>query len=485
MKHILSLGLFMLFTASLFSQQYDLAGMQGLRNEKGEVMLELSGYDIFVTTVKGQVNNEKTISSIKKKYNMEAVLSEYSDPNISKANNIIEAESVGRNGSKVKMNQVCYLLGKSDTEVGVILFQTLNPRDTVLEQEVVKVYLDNGLAYYISDEQTANSISFAGRKIDLGSACNRISPHNVNCNGGQMSWSEFPTFESANRDINTHIDSNVKDNLSILAEDDIDVIFEDIPSLAHRVVYRQESEFGERTYPLVVYYIAQEVRGRYVSCVLSNYAYNRNDYELAPLLQEVISIPVLPESASNPFDIPRYEDREKGSFINLIEVRAGNWFPIGNLRNAYEIAPSIGAYFGYPVKKTMAVDIGFQIAFPINRQLFDYSRSNWTEAAKANIVANVNARFRYQQEVAKNVYWTTYAGAGFISVQTNLDKEYYYDDEDKWYSFETLDVFGGVNLRYKKVGLYLEYHYTPYSISGRVSEDFGNSAVNLGVAVCF
>ncbi|MDR0824805.1 MAG: hypothetical protein LBN74_06890, partial [Prevotella sp.] len=61
----------------------------------------------------------------------------------------------------------------------------------------------------------------------------------------------------------------------------------------------------------------------------------------------------------------------------------------------------------------------------------------------------------------------------------------YYDDEDKWYSFETLDVFGGVNLRYKKVGLYMEYHYTPYSISGRVSEDFGNSAVNLGVAVCF
>lgn len=491
MKYILSFVLFILLSASMFSQEYNLAGMQGLRNGKGEVMLELSGYEIAVTTVKGQINNEKTIDAIKKKYNIEIVLAEYSEPEIERTNKIIESESKIKDRPKVKLSQVCYIFGKSDKEVEVVSFQTLNQRDIVLEEEVVRVFLENGLTYYISDERTANSISFAGREINLGSACNWMSPHNVNCKGGQMSWSEFPSFESANLDINTRIDANVNENISILAEDDIDVVFEGIPSLAHRVVYKQKSGFGRRTNPLIVYYIVQEVRGRYVSCVLSNYGYNRNDYELAPLLREVMSIPVLPETAYNQFDIPQFEENqkeepeEKEYLINLVEIRAGSWFPLGSLRNAYKSAPSIGAYVGYPIKKVMAVDIGFQVAFPVSRELFDYYYRKEPYATKADVVVNVNARFRYQQEAARNVYWTTYAGAGVISVQTDLEKEYYDDGESKWHSFETLDVFGGVNIRYKKVGLYLEYHYTPYSIANKVRANYGNSAVNLGIAVCF
>lgn len=491
MKHILSFGFFILFSISLFSQTYDLTGMQGLRNEKGEVMLELSGYEISISTIKGQIDNDKTLNAIKKKYNLETILAEYSEPGILRANKIIESESKIKDRPKVKLSQVCYIFEKSDKEVDVVSFNTLNQRDIVLEEEVIRVFLENGLIYYISDEQTANSISFAGREINLGSACNWMSPHNVNCKGGQMSWSEFPSFESANLDINTRIDANINENVSILAEDDIEVVFEGLPSLAHRVVYKQKSGFGRRTDPLIVYYIVQEVRGKYLSCVLSNYRYNRNDYELAPLLQEVMSIPVLPESAYNQFDIPQFEENqrqepeEKEYLVNLVEIRAGSWFPIGSLKNAYKAAPSIGVYVGYPIKKVMAVDIGFQVAFPVSGEFFDFYYRKDPYATKADLLVNVNARFRYQQEAAKNVYWTTYAGAGVISVQTDLEKEYYDDGESKWHSFETLDVFGGVNIRYKKVGLYLEYHYTPYSIGNKVRANYGNSAVNLGVAVCF
>lgn len=491
MKSLLLFSFFVLFSISLFSQKYDLTGMQGLKNEKGDVMLELSGYDISIATIKGQVDNEKTVTTIKKKYKIETFLAEYSEPKIAKANKIIESEAKIKDRSKVKINQVCYILGKSESEVEVVLFQTLNQRDIVLEEEVIRTFLENGLTYYISDEQKASSISFAGRDINLGSACNWMSPHNVNCKGGQMSWSEFPSFESANLDINTRIDANVNENMTVLAEDDIDVVFEEIPSLAHRVVYKQKSGFGQRTDPLVVYYIAQEVRGRYISCVLSNYGYNRNDYALAPLLEEVMSIPQLPDSAYNQFDVPQFEENqrqepeEKEYFINLIEIRAGSWLPIGNLKNAYKAAPSVRAYIGFPIKKVMAVDIGFQAAFPTDREFFDYYYRKDPYATKADVVVNVNARFRYQQEVARNVYWTTYTGAGVVSVQTDLEKEDYDDGESKWHSFETLDVFGGVNIRYKKVGFYLEYHYTPYSIANKVRANYGNSAVNLGVAVCF
>ncbi|MDR1883504.1 MAG: hypothetical protein LBR26_12105 [Prevotella sp.] len=488
MKDLLLTGFFILLSTPLFSQEYDLGGMQGLRNRKGEVMLELSGYEIFITTAKGQVNNKKTINSIKKKYGMETILAEFSEPGFSKTNKIIESESKVKGRPKVKLNQVFYIFNKSDREVEVVSFRTLNQRDVVLEEEVIKMYLKNGLDHCILDEQTANSLSFAGREIDLGSACRWTSPHNVNCKGGQMSWSEFPSFESANLDINTRIDANMHENINVLAEDDIDILFEGIPSLAHRVVYKQKPGAGQSTKPLIVYYVVQEVRGRYVSCVLGNYGYGRNDYELAPLLQEVMSIPVLPEAAYNQFDIPQYEEdtgKRKEYFDYYMEIHAGSWLPLGNLRNAYKAAPSVGAYIGYPIKKEMAIDFGFRIAFPVNRQLFDYYHSGWTEVAKARFIGNINLRFRYQQAVAKNIYWTTYAGAGVISVQTDLEKEYYYDDNDKWYSFETLDVFGGVNIRYKRAGLYLEYHYTPFSITNKVRKDYGNSALNLGAAVYF
>lgn len=490
MRNLLLVIFLILFPTFLLSQEYDLSGMQGLKDKNGDVRLELSGYDILITTMKGQAGDEKVIGSIKKKYDMGTILAEYSEAGIPKANKIIEAESKLKDRPKVKLNQVCYILEKSEKEAEIVLFQTLNQRDIILEQEVIRTYLKNGLKYYILDEPTAGSISFAGREINLGTACKWMSPHNINCNGGQMSWAEFPSFESANLDINARIDANANDNVTILSENDIDVIFEGIPSLAHRVVYKQKAGFGQRTQPLIVYYIVQEVRDRYISCVLSNYGYNRNDYELAPLLQEVMSIPELPDMGYNQRDIFQNQDElqaendEKAYDINLVEIRAGSWFALGNLSNAYKAAPSIGAYLGFPIKRVMAVDVGFMAAFPVDRQLFDYYYRKEPYATKADVLVNINARFRYQQEAARNVYWTIYTGAGVSSVQTDLEKEYYDDDESKWRTFETLDVFGGVNLRYKKVGLYLEYHYSPYSLGGRVRAAYGNSAVNLGIAVC-
>ncbi|MDR2949633.1 MAG: hypothetical protein LBV71_10530, partial [Prevotella sp.] len=105
MKHILSFGFFILFSISLFSQTYDLTGMQGLRNEKGEVMLELSGYEISISTIKGQIDNDKTLNAIKKKYNLETILAEYSEPGILRANKIIESESKIKDRPKVKLSQ--------------------------------------------------------------------------------------------------------------------------------------------------------------------------------------------------------------------------------------------------------------------------------------------------------------------------------------------------------------------------------------------
>lgn len=475
----------LLFPIYILAQDYDLSSMQGLKDDKGNILLEISGYNISLDSAKEQVTNPKTIKSIKKKQKLTEILAEYQNEELGQPNKIIEAESLMEDRPNVKASQVIYLFNKNEKEVSIVTMQTLNQRDIALEKTVINEYLKNELSEYISSDLTANTINFAGREIELGSACKWMSPHNIHCMGGQISWAEFPSFESAELDINTRIKANDNNKTStILDEEDLDVIFEGIPSLAHRVVYMPT---GYRRYPLVVYYIVQEVRGRYISCTLSNYGYNRNDYELAPLLQEVMSIAEIPETAHRQFDIPDYEDRIPGSYDSPVswEIRASSWMPMDNLRKTFKVAPTIGFYMGSPLRKKYGIDLGVSIGIPINSNKFDYYRHNEIYETKADIMVGFSIRGRYEQQLAKNVFWRTYIGVGGNSIQTDLKKEYYDDDESKWYWFETIDLYGGASVRYKKVGCFLEYHYTPYSIANRVRSSFGNSAVNIGINVVF
>jgi len=465
--------------------------MHALRNNNGDIMIEISGYEGIISTQKGQINNEKTIKDIKKKYEIGNILAEYPSSKLEISNKVIEADLIPKDRPGIKANQICYIVEDKKDKLSVIYLYTYNQRNTVLEEDIVKAYLTDGLNQYIQNWDTEN-ISFISRKVELGNACKWMSPHNIHCKGGQLSWSEFPSFLEANLDINNRINANaVNKDITVLMEEDIDIIFEDIPSLAHRVVYRHKSKNGYSN-PLIVYYIVQEVRGQYVSCVLSNYGYNRNDYELSPLLQQFMNIPQLPVNAYNQFDVPDYEEitaeekEESKKEMNNWELRAGTWLPMGNLSNTFKIAPSFGAHIGMPFNKNMAIDLGFQLAFPINSKLFDYYYGNrYSDVSEVDAIATISLRYRYQQTLARNVYWTTYFGFGLNSIQTDLEKENYDDENNKWYSVDTFELFGGVNIRYKKVGCFLEYHYSPYSIANKVKKSFGNSAINTGIFVAF
>lgn len=475
MKYLLTACFSLLLFMPVFSQDYDFSGLQGLSSKSGEIQFELSGYEIFVTSVKGMIN-DKTINSLKKKYDLSNILAQYSEPSLHIENKIIEAESVIADNSNVKISRVCYILYNSDKESVVILLQTLNQRDIVLEQNFVSAYLNNQLTAYISDDWSTNIIPFAGRDIDFSETCTWIGPHNIQYGKGQISWSEFPSFESANLDINTRIESNKVKGLRVLSAEDVDVVFEGIPSLAHHVIY-EKRQGGDL---LNVYYIAQEVRGRYISCVMSN-----NKYGLSPLLREVISVPELTVNETfDESDIFVKEDDHRDDVT--FEIRGGTWVPLGSIKKVFDYAPSFGLFMGLPIKKTMGIDLGLQVAFPVNRKTFDYYDKDYIYDAKTDLLADISLRFRYEQEAAKNVYWTTYAGTGFSGIQTNLEKSYDEDgNADRWYSISSFSLFGGVKLRYKKVGCFLEYRYSPYSIANKVRKSFGNSIINTGICVTF
>jgi hypothetical protein len=311
MKKIALLFLFVSTAFSAVASDYDFSALQGLKKKNGDIWFEISGYDIYATSKKGKLSDAKKIAALKKKYKIKHIRAEFSDSLLEIPNKIIELQSIWEgNPNIVQAHEVYYILQHAENELVILSFWTLNQRDLSLEQAFVKAFFNKTLDNFISNDWTGKSIIFVGRTISsLGNACGWRSPHNFLCKGGQISWSEFSSADAANLDLENRIIADNFEDYAILSNEYIDVIFENIPTVAYRVAYKQQDKPQENIYylPLIVYYISQEVRGRYISCIMSNYGANRNDYRLASLLQNFMSIPNPPEWASNRLDVQEYE----------------------------------------------------------------------------------------------------------------------------------------------------------------------------------
>ncbi|GHU62662.1 hypothetical protein FACS1894123_04010 [Bacteroidia bacterium] len=480
---------FLLFWLSgislVFADNYDFSALHGLRDEKGDIYFEISGYDILVSRLKGKINEKKTIDAFKKKQKINTVQAEYSDSQLGVPNLILETESLLDANSEIMSAQIYCLFQKAENEIAFISFQTLNQRDIILEQSFVKSCLDGSLSSYISDNWIADSVSFAGRTIHLGNDCEWQGPHNLSGKEGQISWSEFSTFEGADLDLDIHIATNGTKSFEILEEEDLEIVFEEIPTLAYRVVYKQKGDYT----PLIVYYISQEVRGRYVSCILSNYGYNRNDYELSPLLKEFMDIPNPPEWADNPLDVHQYElptEAEKEAAADrqvLIEIKPLILLPTGDLRKNYKAAPGLDFFIGGKVQKNMIVDIGFMIAKPVDLALFEYRYHKEVYNTNLRTQFGASARLRYQQPLKKNLFCSLYGGFGISAFETNQEKGIDNDGNKTYYGLTSTDFYYGLGCRYKFAGCFIEHHYAPYSMSRRVTDRFGKTFLSLGLLV--
>ena len=64
----------------LCSQEIDWSRVHGLMNEKGQISIEISGYEIYIQTEKGQIDKEKDIQKIAKKYKLKNVFWKYDYP---------------------------------------------------------------------------------------------------------------------------------------------------------------------------------------------------------------------------------------------------------------------------------------------------------------------------------------------------------------------------------------------------------------------
>lgn len=292
-KKLVFILIFIAFCSfSSFAQKERLADMQGLALN-GDMIFELEGYTMTIVNEKGSLD-KGSVRKLKKKYGLEKAKHEYKDPNISWDHWIIEDSTSTKGLPNVVGFEKCYLFPQSDDRILMVLLQSSNGRDIAIEKAFMNAFFERKLASYASEDWVARKINFAGREIELGDMCTWVAPQNVHCAAfGQLSWSVFKSIDKAlTNTLVLEAANNNSGKYKVEKEENINVLFEGIPTVAKRVTYKIKGSkilLGGRNM-LAVYYITQKVRDRYVSCMLTNYIEVKDNYDIPVLLREVMTL---------------------------------------------------------------------------------------------------------------------------------------------------------------------------------------------------
>lgn len=474
--HLLSFFCLLTSLSIIAQDNYNFTGLQGLKSDNGDVVFEFRGYDIAVSSISGNLSSDTLINRFKEGN----VIADYADSNINLKNRIVESEIILNNEIDNVLNRAVYLFEQSLDLCLFIQFQTYNQRDIIFEKAFVKAFLKKELDAYIGSTWSASTIDFLGQSIQLGSECMWTKPHAVECGDARISWSEFVSLEDAVLDIDNRIRIYDTDIFIIVEEDDIEVVFEGVSTIARRIVFRNVKEMDEPYQ--ISYYLAQRVGTRHVSCVLTNPAYNKKEYGLSSLLQQLMSIPELPEDAYLMEESDYIESYDNYLSSPEFEIQAGSWLPLGQLKNVFSYAPTLGFVLKFPVKHEFSIGLGVQLGLPLDKQKFEYKMDNRYYETESDFLFGVSLRCAKSKTFSKNYQFSTYLGVGMNALQTDVEKWNYDEDKEEIQSVSTVDVFGGMNFRYRKLSVFAEYHYTPYNIQSKVGSHFGHSALNVGLA---
>lgn len=289
MKKIIVTFLFVLISAFLFSQEQSdpLQFMQGLKQNENQ-FFQLGNYIVNVVTVNKKYS-EKEINKVLKKYDIKNPQKRYSDQSIASENTVVESEVQSKTYPDVIETQKAYFFPVGEKKMRHVTIQTIK-RDTVFEKAFMEAYFNNTLdKYIVGDTQPTRTLNFLGREIKLGATGNWMFVNNLQCPGnGQMNWSVYPTLEEAQERSRLQMIQNAE--RKILKTEELKMIFEGEPVTATRIVYHMGIPriIMGGSNNLAVFYVSAKVRGQYVSCVLSNYVNNEDDYTMGALLHEVM-----------------------------------------------------------------------------------------------------------------------------------------------------------------------------------------------------
>lgn len=288
--------LFLIFTGNvLYSQDNKiLERIQALENN-GKIWYNIDGCSITSENFEFDFD-EKGINKVLRKHSIKES-SRNNNENI-KTNNfhfIVNKEIL----PNIFQENSYYLIENERKKITMIWFAKIGGLDKHIQIEVVNMIVENKIPAENFASMSTEIINFGGRQLNLGDSCYWTALNSVQCPYyGQMNWSVHKDFEDAKNSVeNQFIITKSQKGGKIILEEIVDIEFEGIDTKAKKVIYDftgikgvLAGMSGGKT--LTIYYVAQAVRGNYMSCVLSfwnNDSINPNT-GLPPLLEEVMKL---------------------------------------------------------------------------------------------------------------------------------------------------------------------------------------------------
>ena len=278
-----------------FAQNEELFNRLRAIENSGLTFYNVDGIDFSKQTIYSDFN-DKNLTKAYRKYKIKRKDLKETDKELNFENYKVIKREIFDNGLvSVSVN---YFVKNKDNLISVFWFGYYDKSNPEFERKMIDLILNDAIPKTCFSSIKTDNIDFAGREIELGGNCNWMNINNIQCPYyGQMNWSVHKTKESADLSIHNQLKATkVKNGGKVVSEEEVDIIFEDIPTKAKKVYYDftgvtslLASMSGGKN--LTIYYISEKVRDNYVSCVLSFWNNdNINPSGLPPLLEEVMRI---------------------------------------------------------------------------------------------------------------------------------------------------------------------------------------------------
>lgn len=292
-----SLNLFFIPIFSVcFSQENNVLERLSALNNNGKIWYNIDGYSITSEKFNNSFD-EKGLKKVFRKHQITDSDVKTKDDQI-KFNNLFISKQQKIVVNNFQTNNY-YFVENPDKTVSVIWFIKNGKTDKETEEKMVNLIIENKIPEENFVPMKITSINFARRKIELGNSCYWTFLNTVQCPYlGEMNWSVHRDLESAKEAIENQLNiTKSKKGGKVASEEIVDVEFEGVQTKAKKVIYdftgvasALAGMSGGKN--LTVYYVAENVRNKNVSCVMSFWNNDQINPEtkLPPLLEKIMKL---------------------------------------------------------------------------------------------------------------------------------------------------------------------------------------------------
>ena len=277
-----------------FAQENDIFNRLSALPNNGKTWYNIDGYSVTSENFNYSFD-EKGLKKVFKKHHIEESDSKTKD--ITLAFNNLFVSKQQKIDDNLFQNNSYYFIENPSRTITVIWFIKNGKTDVETEEKLVNAIVKNEIPKenYVSMKIT--SINFVGRTIDLGNDCYWTFLNTVQCPyRGEMNWSVYRNLEDAKDALENQLNgTKSRKGGKIILEEIVNVEFEGVATKAKKVIYdftgvtsALASMSGGKS--LTIYYVAENVRNRNVSCVMSFWNNDNINPEtkLPPLLEKLM-----------------------------------------------------------------------------------------------------------------------------------------------------------------------------------------------------